>query len=183
MNFLLSSFFSSSWFLIIIVILAMGLLILTSFTRRKKEEDYRNELSEKIVKGAKVKTYGGLYGTVVSVRNTTDGKIVLLETGEGNQKSYQQLHINAIYGLDESEEMVIDSEGNEVPLSELNNPKTEEPVAELEAPEISSENANAETTTDNTNETVAENTEVSSDNDNMKKLKKLTKKSKKEKAE
>lgn len=175
MNFLLSSFFSSSWFLIIIVILAMGLLILTSFTRRKKEEDYRNELSEKIVKGAKVKTYGGLYGTVVSIRNTTDGKIVLLETGEGNQKSYQQLHINAIYGLDESEEMVIDSEGNEVPLSELNKPKTE-PVAELETPEISSENA-VETTTDSTNETVVENAEVG--DDNMEKLKKLTKKSKK----
>lgn len=177
MNFLLSSFFSSSWFLIIIVILAMGLLILTSFTRRKKEEDYRNELSEKIVKGAKVKTYGGLYGTVVSIRNTTDGKIVLLETGEGNQKSYQQLHINAIYGLDESEEMVIDSEGNEVPLSELNKPKTE-PVTELETPEISSENA-VETTTDSTNETVVENVEAGSDDDNMEKLKKLTKKSKK----
>lgn len=181
MNFLLSSFFSSSWFLIIIVILAMGLLILTSFTRRKKEEDYRNELSEKIVKGAKVKTYGGLYGTVVSIRNTTDGKIVLLETGEGNQKSYQQLHINAIYGIDESEEMVVDSEGNEVPLSELNKPKAEETVAQVETSEISSESTDSETTTNN--EVVVENAEVSNDDDNMKKLKKLTKKSKKEKAE
>ncbi len=179
MNFLLSSFFSSSWFLIIIVILAMGLLILTSFTRRKKEEDYRNELSEKIVKGAKVKTYGGLYGTVVSIRNTTDGKIVLLETGEGNNKSYQQLHINAIYGLDESEEMVIDSEGNEVPLSELNKPKTEETVVQ-ENTETITDNVDSEIVDDITDNKVEE-TKV--DDDNMKKLKKLTKKSKKEKAE
>ena len=126
MRFLLESFFNSSWFLIIVLIVAMALLLLTSFSRRKKEEQYRDELSTRIVKGAKVKTYGGLYGTVVSVRSTTDGKIVLIETGEGDKKSYQQLHINAIYGLDESEEMVIDSEGNEVPMSALNESKASE---------------------------------------------------------
>lgn len=134
MNFLGASFFNSSWFLIIVLVVAMGLLLWTSFSRRRKEEQYRNEMEEKVVKGAKVKTYGGLYGTVVSVRSTTDGKIVLIETGEGNKKSYQQLHINAIYGLDESEDMVIDSEGNEVPISELNKAKeqaTEEKQEEV----------------------------------------------------
>lgn len=133
MRFLLDSFFNSSWFLVIILVVAMGLLLLSSFSRRRKEEQYRNELSERIVKGAKVKTYAGLYGTVVSVKSTTDGKIVLIETGEGDKKSYQQLHINAIYGLDESEEMVIDSEGNEVPISEINKPAetVEQPVEEV----------------------------------------------------
>lgn len=130
MKFLLANFFSSNWFLIIILLVAVGLMIFTSFSRRKKEETYRNELDSKIVAGAKVKTYNGLYGTVVSVRSTTDGKIVLLETGEGDKKSYQQIHINAIYGIDESEDMVIDAEGNEVPLSELNKPKEVEEVKE-----------------------------------------------------
>ena len=130
MRFLLASFFNSTWFLVIVLVVAMGLLLLTSFSRRKKEETYRNELDSKIVAGAKVKTYSGLYGTVVSVRNTTDGKIVLLETGEGDKKSYQQLHINAIYGIDEAEDLVIDAEGNEVPLSELNKPKEEVKVEE-----------------------------------------------------
>lgn len=128
MRFLLNSFFNSSWFLVIVLIVAMGLLLLTSFSRKRKEEQYRNELDSKITKGAKVKTYSGLYATVVSVKNTTDGKIVLIETGEGNKKSYQQLHINAIYGLDESEELVVDLEGNEVPVSELNKQvETKEP--------------------------------------------------------
>ena len=128
MRFLLNSFFNSSWFLVIVLIVAMGLLLLTSFSRRRKEEQYRNELDSKITKGTKVKTYSGLYATVVSVKNTTDGKIVLIETGEGNKKSYQQLHINAIYGLDESEELVVDLEGNEVPVSELNKQvETKEP--------------------------------------------------------
>ena len=124
MNFLLEgSFFSNNWVLIVVVVVAIGLLILTSFTRRKKEEQYRNDLDSKIVAGAKVKTYSGLYATVVSIRNTTDGKIVLIETGEGDKKSYQQLHINAIFGIDESEDMVINAEGVEVPMSELNKPK------------------------------------------------------------
>jgi len=133
MRFLLDSFFNSSWFLIIVLIVAMVLLLLSSFSRRKKEEQYRDDLASHIVKGAKVKTYGGLYGTVVSVRSTTDGKIVLIETGEGDKKSYQQLHINAIYGLDDSEEMVVDAEGNEVPMSVLNaenEEKKEEPKEE-----------------------------------------------------
>ena len=135
MRFLLNSFFNSTWFLVIILVVAMGLLLLTSFTRRKKEEQYRQDLAEKLVKGVKVKTYGGLYGTIVSVRSTTDGKIVLLETGEGENKSYQQLHINAIFGLDESEEMVLDKEGNEVPMSvlkELEAEKTDEVEEKVE---------------------------------------------------
>ena len=125
MRFLLTNFFQSSWFLVIVLIVAVVLLFGSSFYRRKKDEQLRNELNDKIVKGAKVRTFAGVYGVVVSTRNTTDGKIVLIETGEGNKKSYQQIHVNAIYGIDDSEELVIDAEGNEVPLSELNKPKEE----------------------------------------------------------
>ena len=125
MRFLLANFFQSSGFLVIVLIVAMVLLCLASFSRRRKEQKYRDEPSAKIIKGAKVKTYTGIYGTVISIRNTTDGKLVLIETGEGDKTSYQQIHINSIYGIDDSEEMVIDSEGNEIPLSELNKPKTE----------------------------------------------------------
>ena len=74
---------------------------------------------------AKIKTLTGIYATVVSIRSTTDGKIVLIESGEGDKKSYQEIHIDAIYGIDESEEMVLDAEGNEVPLSEYNKAKAE----------------------------------------------------------
>lgn len=119
MNFLLAnSFFNSSWFLVIILVVAVGLLLLTSFTRRKKEEQYRNDLNEKLVKGTKVRTIGGIYGTIVSVRNTTDGKIILLETGEGDKKSYANFHVNAILDVATEEDVVVDKDGNEIPLSE-----------------------------------------------------------------
>ena len=150
MNFLLASFFSSNWFLVIVLVVAFGFLIFSSVSRRKKEEAYRNELNSMIVAGAKVKTYTGTYGTVVSIRNTTDGKIVLLETGEGDKKSYQQLHIDAIYGIDESEDMVINAEGEEVPLSELNKP-AEETVEEDVKKEKTEENSVEETSNNEEN--------------------------------
>ena len=148
MNFLLESFFGSQWFLVIILVVAIGLLMMASFSRKKKEENYRNELNEKIVKGAKVKTYGGLYCTVVNVTNTTDGKVVLVSTGEGDKVSYQLLHINAIYGVDEKEEIFIDKDGNELTATELKEREAQEKetakVEELPAVEEIKEEPNAE---------------------------------------
>lgn len=142
MNFLLESFFSSSWFLILLLVVAVGLLMLTSFSRRKKEEQYRSELNEKMVKGTKVRTIGGVYGTIVSVRNTTDGKIILLETGEGDKKSYMNFHINAILDVTQEEDVVIDENGNEIALSEYNKQqelKTQPAVAPVETPAVTTE--------------------------------------------
>ena len=106
-NLLLAGFADSYMLLIILVVVIVAFLLL-SLSRRKKEESYRNELNSKIVPGAMVKTYSGLYGKVVSVTDTTDGKIVLLETGEGKKVSYQQIHINAIFGIDTKRELVFD---------------------------------------------------------------------------
>ena len=119
MRLLASSFFSESWFLVVILVVAVVLLMVSNFIRRKKEETFRQDLEQKVVKGAKVKTYSGIYGTVVSVRSTTDGKIVLIQTGEGEHVSYQTIHFNAIFGLDESEDLVLDKDGNEVTREEL----------------------------------------------------------------
>lgn len=119
MTLLAESFFSSQWFMIIILVVVIGLLMLLNYSRGKKEQEYREDLNSKIVKGAKVKTSTGIYGTVISVRSTTDGKIVLLETGEGKNMSTMEIHINAIYGVDDKEDLVLDSEGNEVTLAEL----------------------------------------------------------------
>ena len=106
-----NSFFSDYGLLIILVV-AFILLMLVTFSRRKKEEEYKNDLNTKIVPGAKVLTRAGLYGTVISVTETTDGKIVLIESGEGDKVSYHKMHIDAIYGLDTSSPIMYDAEGN-----------------------------------------------------------------------
>ena len=106
-------------------------------------------LNEKIVKGAKVKTYGGLYCTVVNVTNTTDGKIVLVSTGEGDKISYQLIHINAIYGVDDKEEVFVGADGNEYTAKELKE-KEEQEKAQAKA----ENNTVAETATEEVKEEV-----------------------------
>lgn len=103
------------------LILLGGSLLLLFFlmvNRRRKETEYRETLSNKIVVGTKVKTYSGIYGKVVSIEETTDGKIVLLQTGDEKHVSYVSLHINAIYAMDEKTNVILDKDGNPV-LPEL----------------------------------------------------------------
>lgn len=61
-----------------------------------------------------IKTYYGLYGKVLKVTETTDGKILLIETGEDKKVSYQSVHINAIYAIDEKQEVTLDENGNPI---------------------------------------------------------------------
>lgn len=121
-NLLLAGFADSYMLLIILVVVIVAFLLL-SLSRRKKEENYRNELNSKIVPGAMVKTYSGLYGKVVSITDTTDGKIILLETGEGKKVSYQQIHINAIFGIDTKRELVFDENGNDITFADEDTPE------------------------------------------------------------
>ena len=153
MNLLGNSFFSSQWFLIVVLVVVVGLLMFLSYSRSKKEQQYREQLNAKIVKGAKVKTGCGIYGTVVSIKNTTDGKIVLISTGEGKNVSYMEMHINAIFGVDDSEELVLDKDGNEVTPSEL---KAQEEEKKAEVNEEVEEKTEVVEKTDNVEEKPAE---------------------------
>ena len=155
-NLLLAGFADSYMLLIILVVVIVAFLLL-SLSRRKKEESYRNELNSKIVPGAMVKTYSGLYGKVVSVTDTTDGKIVLLETGEGKKVSYQQIHINAIFGIDTKRELVFDENGNDITFADEDE-ADEVDVVEVdeedgeEVVEVDAETENEETKADEKNE-------------------------------
>lgn len=104
--------FFSQYGLLIVLVIALVVLMFISFNRRKKEDAYRNELMQKIVPGSMVKTYYGLYGKVLKVTETTDGKILLVETGEDKKVSYQNIHINAVYGIDEKQVVTLDADGN-----------------------------------------------------------------------
>lgn len=136
-NLLLANDFFATYGMLIVLVVLVAALMLYSFSRKKKEDQYRSELSAKIVPGAKIKTYGGLYGTVVSVIDTTDGKLLVIKTGEGKNVSYQKIHINAVYGIDTSEIVTYDAEGNVVePNTEVSAQKVEfveEPETEVES--------------------------------------------------
>lgn len=132
-NLLLANDFFATYGMLIILVVLVAALMLYSFRRKKLEDQYRAQLSEQIVPGAKIKTYGGLYGTVVSVIDTTDGKLLVIKTGEGKNVSYQKIHINAVYGIDNSELVTYDAEGNVVdstPTEKTEDSSVEEIVVE-----------------------------------------------------
>lgn len=125
------NFFTKYGYLIIIVILLAAFMIFTFF-RRKKEDSYYNDLNAQIKPGANVKTRSGIYGKVVSITETTDGKIVLLETGEGNKVSYQNIHIDAIFALDTKQPVVYDKDGGIILPEEMNEKALEQTVQQNE---------------------------------------------------
>lgn len=100
------------------VLLAMLAVLIVayifSYMKRKKYNQETSNMLNSLKPGDKVKTYSGFYGTVVSIRETTDGKVVTLETGDDDHKSYTTIDSNAIYCIDKKEDIVYDMDGNVV---------------------------------------------------------------------
>ncbi len=141
--------FFSQYGLLIVLIVALVVLMFISFNRRKKEDAYRNDLVSKIVPGAMVKTYYGLYGKVLKVTETTDGKILLIESGDDDKISYQNVHVNAVYAIDDKKVVTTDAEGNVVEPdtkseAELKFEELEKMLAEKEAAAKQAEEAKTE---------------------------------------
>lgn len=104
---------SNIWFWVVILV-GIGLMFVMSFIRNKKDTQARNELNESLKVGTKVITYAGVYGTIISMRETTDGKVVVLETGDEKHKSYMEILANAIAAVDKKETVVLDENGNDI---------------------------------------------------------------------
>lgn len=102
MNILLSAFtdwLGKNWIILVLIVFAIALLVPT-YIRQKKEVNARNELNSTIKKGTKIITTAGVYGVVESIRETTDGKVVTIVTGNAKNPTTMDIHINAIGGID-----------------------------------------------------------------------------------
>ena len=120
-----TSFWGSYGWMIILLALLVGFMIFSSIRRRKYDGQMQNFI-ENLKIGDRVKTYSGFYGKIVAIRETTDGKVVLIEMGEGDKKGYIEADIMAVMGLDKKEDIVYDANGNII------EPKAEE--TNVEAP-------------------------------------------------
>lgn len=105
------TFFQQYWLVFVLLALIIVLYVV-SFVRRKKYTEQTQQMLDALKPGAKVKTYSGVYGTIVSIKETTDGKVILLETGEGSKVSYTTIDANSVYGIDQKEDVVYDKDGN-----------------------------------------------------------------------
>ena len=103
---------SSSWWILLVLVAILVIMYIISFVRRKKYNQQTVDMLESLKPGDKIKTYSGIYGTIVSIRETTDGKVVTIETGDEKHKSYTSIDSNAIYCIDKKEDIVYDANGN-----------------------------------------------------------------------
>ena len=111
----------SIWILLGLLVVLVVMWVF-SFMRRKKFNEQTVQMLNDLKPGDKIKTYSGIYGTVVSIRETTDGKVITIETGDEKHKSYTSIDANAIYCLDKKEDVVYDKDGNIIePKSEETN--------------------------------------------------------------
>lgn len=114
MNFLCEEATTSAtqWILpAVLLVLVIGIFILNYFKSKKSQENMQNMVNSLKV-GDNVKTYSGIYGKIIEIVETTDGKVAVLETGSENNKGIFSIDINAIYGIDEKKPVVYDVDGN-----------------------------------------------------------------------
>ena len=141
MNLLLAG--AENWILPgILLVLCVVLFVLYYF--RNKYQQNAETMSNNLKKGDKVKTYSGVYGTIIEIVQTDDGKVVTIETGNDKHKSYVSYDIRAVYAINEPEkpvetkveekpvEPVEQKEEKTEVVSEVVETKTEEETAPVE---------------------------------------------------
>lgn len=105
---------ATQWILpAILLVLVIGIFLLNYFRSKKNQESMKN-MVDSLKVGDNVKTYSGIYGKIIEIVETTDGKVAVLETGSEKNKGIFSIDINAIYGIDEKKPVVYDANGNVV---------------------------------------------------------------------
>jgi len=102
----------STWIILGVLLVILVVMYVFSFIRRKKYNQEAIAMIDSLKPGDKVKTYSGIYGTIVSIRETTDGKVVTLETGDARHSSYVTVDTSVIYCIDKKQDIVRDSNGD-----------------------------------------------------------------------
>jgi preprotein translocase YajC subunit len=93
-----------TWLIIPVVVILIGVMWWTG-RKQKKAMEAKQEGLKEIGVGDNVKTQLGVYGKIISITETTDGKICIIETGAEGAKSTIECHFSLIAGLDEKYEV------------------------------------------------------------------------------
>lgn len=104
----------------VLVLLMIVYLIFGTINRKKQQEQALKMMSE-LKAGDKVVTNAGVYGTIVSMRETNMGRVVVLKTGADDDEknaSYVTVNASVILGIDKKEDLILDENGNVIDPSE-----------------------------------------------------------------
>lgn len=96
----------------VLIVLMIVYLILGTINR-KKQQNQAMEMLNNLKVGDKVVTNAGVYGEIVSQKETNMGKVVVIKTGEeGGKVSYLTINASVILGIDQKEDLILDENGN-----------------------------------------------------------------------
>lgn len=88
-----------------ILVFLVATMVMQGGRRKKNYEDYLGML-ETLKPGTRVKTVGGVIGTIKEMREEAPGfKTVLLETGVNGKTSFALYDLQAIYGVVDTEKL------------------------------------------------------------------------------
>ncbi len=136
---------AATWIVLVVLLVILVVMYVLSAIRRKKYNQEVVAMLDALKPGDKIKTYSGIYGTIVSIRETTDGKVVTLETGDDKHKSYTTVDANVIYCLDKKQDVVRDVEGNIIePADMADATEAKDTAKEQDTAETDSNDADAD---------------------------------------
>lgn len=100
--------------------------VLGSKSRKKAQEEAMKMLNE-LKKGDKIYTSFGVYGEIVSMKETDMGRVVVIKTGDDEAKNvgYMAIDSRAIAGVDMKKDLVLDADGNVIDPEESKELKEE----------------------------------------------------------
>ena len=94
----------SAYVIPIIFVVLVVVLIVINFIRKSNYQKNADELFNGLEPGDKVKTYAGIYGEIVSVRDARDGsRVAVIKTGDEEHYSYLEIDIASVYALDQKD--------------------------------------------------------------------------------
>lgn len=118
LNFLCDAQTTNNVFTIVavaVLLVLMVVYIVFGMINRKKSQEQAMKLLSELKVGDKVVTNAGIYGEIVSQRETNMGKVVTLKTGyDEDEKHASFITVNAqvILGKDEKQDLLLDENGN-----------------------------------------------------------------------
>ena len=171
----------TSIILMVVLVVLLVAYIFFGMRSRKKNQEKAMQMLNELKTGDKIVTNAGIYGEVVSIRETNMGKVVTIKTGDDETKkiSYMTINASVILGIDEKKDLILDKDGNVIDDEE----KTEELKKEILKESSKEKTSKEETSNDESKKEIEKKEEESSseiqeENDIIKKVKSKSSKKK-----
>ena len=132
----------------LVVLLGLAVAyIFFGFRNRKKQQEQVIKMISELKKGDKVVTNAGIYGEIVSLKETNMGKVIVIKTGDdedSKKASYITINATVVVGIDQKQDLVLDENGNVIDPVETEALKEEVLKEKAEKPEEENKEENKE---------------------------------------